>query len=438
MNVLLIGHGAREHAIAKVVRKSRHVPKLFTYGKTKNPGIFYLSEEYYVGDLNDFTAIKEFALTNKVDFAIIGPEDPIAAGLADCLEKENIPVIAPLLDAAQLEASKSFTRNLLKKYQIIGNPKFKVFDKKTKNVKQELKKFFVELNNEFVVKYDALYGGKGVKVSGAHLNSVEEGIEYAIECINLCGKVVIEEKLEGEEFSLIEITDGNSLVRCPVVQDHKRAYENDEGPNTGGMGSYSDANFSLPFLNEEDIKEAHQINEAVVQALYQEIGKRYKGILYGGFIKTAQGVKLIEYNVRFGDPEVMNILPILKVDFVDLCFSIINENLKQLSVAFEKLATVCKYVVPQGYPDKPVKNKKIELGPIPPNCEIFYGAVHKEKKQLIMDGSRAIAFVGKGKNLAEAEMMAQKGVESVSGPVFFRKDIGTAELIQKRINNIKN
>ena len=172
-----------------------------------------------------------------------------------------------------------------------------------------------ELGGEFVIKFDGLMGGKGVKLSGEHLASKEEALEYCKEIISNLGTFVIEEKIFGEEFSLMSFCDGITTSHMPAVQDHKRAHEGDIGPNTGGMGSYTDSNHSLPFLKEQDIFVAQDINERVVRALKAHTGQGYKGVLYGGFMVTSGGVKLIEYNARFGDPEAMNLLALLDADF---------------------------------------------------------------------------------------------------------------------------
>ena len=185
-------------------------------------------------------------------------------------------------------------------------------------------------------------GGKGVRVSGEHLKNIDEGVAYANEIINIGGSFLIEEKLVGEEFSLMSFVDGKVCKHMPVVQDHKRAYEGDTGPNTGGMGTYSFGNHSLPFLSEKDINEAQKTNELVAKQLFEETGTPYVGILYGGFMLTRDGVKVIEYNARFGDPEAMNVLSILESDFLSVCISMIDGNLKSQDVSFERLATVCK------------------------------------------------------------------------------------------------
>jgi len=429
--VLLIGNGAREHVVAETLKRSPQGVELFVVGSNVNPGIKSLSTEYIVGGTSDFELIKEFALKIKPDFCIIGPEAPIAAGVVDMLSGIGVPSCSPMQAVGKLESSKSFTRDLLAKYDIPGNPKFKVFLDEN-----GLSEFFDELGNDFVVKADGLKGGKGVKVSGDHLKNKEEGLAYAKECLADSGKVIVEEKLEGEEFSLMSFCDGVNTAEMMPIQDHKRAYEEDTGPNTGGMGSYGDANHLLPFLNSTDVEFAREITKKVATALKQETGVLFKGVMYGGFIVTKSGVKLIEYNARFGDPEVMNVLPLLKTDFVEICEAIIGGTLDMVKVEFEKKATVCKYAVPEGYPDNPVKGVKITVKNIPEGVKAYYASVDQKEDGLYLAGSRAIAFVGIADSLAEAEKLAEEAVRNVEGPVFHRKDIGTQELLQKRVDHV--
>src|SRR5439155_12027564 len=181
--------------------------------------------------------------------------------------------------------------------------------------------------------------------------------------------VLIEEKLEAEEFSLQSFCDGTHLKHMPPIQDHKRAHAGDTGPNTGGMGSYSCEDHGLPFLQPQDLDQAKVINEAVANALFRETKWKYKGILYGGFMVTRGGIRLLEYNARFGDPEALNVLSLLETDLVDVCEAIIEERLDQLEVKFRRQATVCKYVVPKGYPDHPVKGERIDLSQVPPDSQ---------------------------------------------------------------------
>ncbi len=432
MNILLIGNGAREHAIAEAIVNSPKRPKLFAYMKAKNPGIAKLADGIQINSYDNLEEIKNFAQSNNIDFAVIGPEDPLNNGVVDALEEISINSVGPKKELAKLETSKSFTRLLMKKYNIEGCPNFKVFE----NI-DGVKEFLQELN-EFVIKPDGLTGGKGVKVFGDHLHSVEDGIKYCEEVLEKHPSVVIEKKLIGEEFSLQSFSDGKNLLDCPPVQDHKRAFDGDIGPNTGGMGSYSDSNHLLPFLKKKDIEDAHEITQKVMNAIFKETGQLYKGVMYGGFIVTKSGVKLIEYNARLGDPEAMNVLPLLKTDFIDICEGIINGTLDKVKAKFDKKATVCKYAVPKGYPINPVKNKKIDLTDVPSEAKIYYASVDKKEDVIYMSSSRAVAFVGIAEDLEKAEVIAENAVCSVKGPVFHREDIGTKELIDKRIKHMKD
>ena len=429
--VLLIGHGAREHVIAESFKKNKNV-ELYSFMKSKNPGIASLSEEIMIGSYSELDKIKDFAEKNNIDFAFIGPEDPLNLGAVDKLQDAGINAIGPTKLMARLETSKSFTRELLAKYNIEGNPKFKIFNKDNFD---GIKGFLDKLDG-VVVKPDGLTGGKGVKVQGDHFKTKEEAREYCKEVLESHQAVIVEEKLDGEEFSLQCLTDGKTVTATPPVQDHKRAYDDDLGSNTGGMGSYSCENHLLPFLKKEHVDEALKITKKVADAIYQETGLYYKGVMYGGFILTKDGVKLIEYNARFGDPETMNVLPLLKTDFASICQAIIVQELGRIKIEFEKKATVCKYAVPKGYPDKPLKNEKIFVEK-PKNAKIYYASVEQKEDGLYMTGCRAIAFLGIGNNLEEAEKIAEEAVSKVKGKVFHRKDIGTKGLIEKRVKHIK-
>jgi phosphoribosylamine--glycine ligase len=374
------------------------------------------------------------AREQRPDFVIVGPEEPLADGIVDALEAMGIPCVGPTRNLARLESSKAFTRDLLSRHNIPGNPRYRVFDS-SRGLAEHLQGL-----NGYVVKPDGLTGGKGVKLSGAHLHSVNEAVAYCEELLRRGpAQVVIEEKLDGEEFSLQSFCDGTHVVDMVAVQDHKRAGEGDTGPNTGGMGSYSCEDHSLPFLRPTHLQQASDINAAVAAALWKETGEKYKGILYGGFMVTRDGLRLLEYNARFGDPETMNVLSLLETDLVDICEAIIEERLHKLPIRFRRQATVCKYVVPEGYPDNPVKGAIIDLSGIPadsPNFRFYKAAVEERNGHWHMTGSRAVACVGIGSTLAEAEKVAEQAASAVKGPVFHRRDIGTRELIQKRIEHV--
>lgn len=430
MKILLVSNGAREHAMAEALKKSPKCDELIVFASAVNPGIRNLASVYHVGDMKDMKAIQDFAHENKPDFAVIGPENPLADGVVDILTLIGIPSASPIKQLAQIESSKSFTRELLAKHNVPGGPKFKIFTSI-----EGMMEFANELG-QIVVKADGLQGGKGVQVMGDHFETLEDGVMYAKEYVERDGKVVIEEKFIGQEFSLMSFVDGENVVDMPPIQDHKRAYEDDTGPNTGGMGTYNYPE-NLPFLTEQDLKDAHAINVGTAKAIKEETGESYVGVLYGGFIAVKDGVRLIEYNVRLGDPEAMNALPLLETDYVDICLAMINGTLNELDIKFSKKATVCKYAVPEGYPVKPVKGERIKIGSLPEGLKVFYASVDEVDGELIMTGSRAVAFVGIADTIEEAERLAQLGVESVEGPVFYRKDIGTQELIQKRVEMMK-
>jgi phosphoribosylamine--glycine ligase len=436
MNVLLIGHGAREHAIAEAIVQSKHQPRLFSFMKANNPGITSLSEKVFIGSYSDMAAVNAFAKEFRVDFAIIGPEDPLNNGVVDSLKEAGVPSVGPTKSLARLETSKSFTRNILNKYNIPGNPKFKIFTSM-----EGIKDFLDELNG-IVVKPDGLTGGKGVMVQGDHFQSKEEALLYCKQVLTEHPSVIIDERLEGEEFSLQCLSDGKTVVATPPVQDHKRRFVDDKGPNTGGMGSYSCEDHALPFMDQEAVAEGLAITQKVAEAIYKETGEYYKGIMYGGFIITKSGIKLLEYNARFGDPEAMNTLPLLKTDFVDVCRAILEGTLDRLNIEFEKKASVCKYIVPKGYglpkdhPDAQSTSAKIEMGDVG-KARLYYASVDKRADGLYMSTSRAIGVVGIADSLGEAEQIAEKAVSAIKGPVDHRPDIGTKPLIEKRIRHMQ-
>lgn len=431
MNILIVGSGAREHAIARSIKKSKIPNKLYCFASNRNPGIKEISEILEIGKTTDSQAVSNFAVKYSIDLAIIGPEAPLAKGVVDLLQEINIQCVGPIKNLAQIETSKGFTRDLMQKYNIPGCPEYQTFNNLT-NVSEYLN----ILGKNYVVKFDGLMGGKGVKVSGEHIKSHAEAIEYCEQIIKKNGKFVIEEKLIGEEFSLMSFCDGEHLVHMPPVQDHKRAYENDTGPNTGGMGSYNDANQTLPFLTNNDIDSAKAINIATAKALKKEFGIGYKGILYGGFIATAEGVKLIEYNARFGDPEAMNVLSLLQSDLIDIFLGITNSSLHTCDVIFSNKATVCKYAVPEGYPDTPIKGKTIDISKVKNPDQLFFASVDTKEGTLIEAGSRTVAVIGIADTLQEAEAIAESEIKRIAGPLFHRTDIGTTELVQKRIKNM--
>ena len=435
VKTLIIGHGAREHVIGETLVRSG--ADLYAFMSSKNTGLEDLSQgRIKIHSETDFKEIIDFSKKNNIDFAVIGPEAPLVVGIVDALERSGISCVGPGIEAAQLEGSKIFTRNLLEKYKITSNIKSKNF-----NSMQEVESYIKDLGEEnIVVKPDGLTGGKGVRVYGDHLFSKQDILEYCQDLIDQKASFLLEEKVEGEEFTLQTFVDGKRVIATPLVQDHKRAYEDDTGPNTGGMGSYSMEDHLMPFISQEDVNEAIEDMKKVVAATKAETGVEYKGFLYGGYIKTVKGIKLIEFNARLGDPEAMNVLPLLKTNFIDICMGIINGNLKS-DVEFEKKATVCKYLAPEGYPTSPKKDElvvinKEKLEQI--GAKYYYASVYKDGENVYTTSSRAMGIIGIADDLESAELVAEQGVGCISGKLFYRKDIGTRKLLQKRINHMNS
>ncbi len=434
--VLLVGQGAREHAIAKALKKSE--VDLFSFMKAKNPGIAKLSTKVKLAKLDDFEALGEFIKDIQPDFAVIGPENPLADGIVDFLLEKGVKSIGPTKSAARMESSKSFTRDLLTKYNIPGQPEYRIFAPDT--VLIEISEYIAKVG-KVAVKRDGLAGGKGVKLMGEHLQNVEEVLDFCQEVFAKGEAIVLEELLVGEEFSLQCFVSGEDISPSPIAQDHKRAYDGDTGPNTGGMGSYSAEDHLLPFISAEIVEEAKEIIRQTAKAIKQETGSDYIGILYGGFMLTANGLRILEYNARFGDPEAMNVLPLLKTPLLDIFKAMIKKELSKIKVEFAKQATVCKYLVPEGYPVSPKKEEPIEIDVekiINEGADLFYSSVSEvEPGKIITTTSRAIAIVGIADELAKAEEIAEKATSYVKGPLFHRKDVGTKELVQKRIDHLK-
>ena len=436
MNVLTIGGGAREHAICSALKKSKI--KLFSVMKNLNPGIKRLSEDFFIHDEKDVEKVVEYALKKNIELAIIGPEAPEEKGLTNALMEKEIKVASPTKEAAEIETSKEFMRHLMEKYDIKGSVKSKAFSD------IEMAREFIEmLEGNVAVKPIGLTGGKGVKVAGYHFDSIEDAIKYAEEVINkgIGGRhrVLIEEKVVGEEFTLQAFCDGKAIYPMPAVQDHKRLLPNDKGPNTGGMGSYSYHTGILPFMTFDDYEIATNILQKIVDALRKE-GREYHGVIYGQFMLTAEGPKIIEVNARFGDPEAMNVLPLLKSDFVEICMGMAEGNLSNKYIDFEQKSTVCKYAVPEGYGIKPMEGVPIEVNEDAIKKEgalLFYASINEKNGRIYTTKSRSLAVVGIADEIEDAEKICENSLKHIKGKILIRHDIGKKELIEKRIEHMK-
>lgn len=422
MNILIIGTNAREHALTKALHRSPQKPKLFCCGPTYNLGIAALTAAYQVIHLTECATIVEQACTWQIDIAIIGPEAPLAYGLADLFWQNGIACIGPTRAMAQVETSKIFARTLIHQTQSNCAPRYKVFHELS-----GVKAFLCDLGtHHYVIKPDGLTAGKGVKVAGEHLFSYEQAYEYCVQLHNEHHSFLIEEKLVGQEFSLHCFSDGFQCVSMPVVKDYKRAYCNDRGPNTGSMGSISAADHRLPFLTKEHVQQAELINQQLIQAVQDKYHSAYKGILYGSFMATEEGVKLIEFNARFGDPEALNLLALLQGDLVSIFVDIIDGHLGRSPIHFAPLATACKYAVPQGYPEHPLINEEINYQNISDKVQLYWGSAHYANNLCYTTASRTLALLASAETIAQAEQIVEEEMKQLNGLLFHRSDIGLA------------
>jgi len=425
MKVLVVGGGGREHAIASALARNRRTA-LYSVMAKRNPGISKLAENILLCRETDVPRIVAFAQENGIEYAFIGPESPLEAGIVDALESVNIHCVGPAKAAARIETDKGFCRGLMEQHQISGCPKYRLCRNSAEAIA-----FINDHDGDLVIKPVGLTGGKGVKIIGEQVDRAG-AIAYAEQ---IKGGIILEERLTGEEFTLQAFVDGAHLIPMPLVQDHKRAFDGDTGPNTGGMGSYSMPDHMLPFVTKAEYTRAFGIMKATVAAL-ERTGHPFKGILYGQFMNTAQGPKVIEFNARFGDPEAMNVLSLLTSDLSEIMVRIVNGTLTSAHVTFEKKATVCKYLVPDGYPDAPRAGDPIHVGDTE-GAITYYANVEERDGSLVTLTSRTLAFIGKGDTLEEAERIAERAASSVQGLVRYRKDIGTPALLDHRIAHMK-
>jgi phosphoribosylamine---glycine ligase len=426
MKILVVGGGGREHAIAAALGRNPET-EIYSVMAKRNPGIDALAKKV---NLTKETSVKEvvgFARESGAEYAFIGPEAPLEAGIVDALSYAGIPSIGPTKAAARLETDKAFCREMMDRNRLDGCPLYRVF-----HSADDAARFIEGYDGDLVVKPIGLTGGKGVRIMGEQVDRAG-AIAYAR---SLDGDVVIEERLLGEEFTLQAFVDGNHLIPMPLVQDHKRAFEGDTGPNTGGMGSYSMPDHKLPFVSKNDYSRALAIMQSVVAAM-ERTGSPYKGILYGQFMNTRAGPKVIEFNARFGDPEAMNVLSLLSSDLSEIVRRIAEGSLALSHVTFKSRATVCKYLVPEGYPDTPHAGDPLVL-PADQRALLYYANVEKSATgALVTQTSRTLAYVGMGETLEEAEQNAEDAASRVTGGIRYRRDIGTRALLDRRIAHMK-
>lgn len=429
MNVLIIGSGGREYAICKKLHQSKC--NLFYYGTHNNPGMDEKALLLAVGNLRDINKISQLALENKIDLVIVGPEIPLSLGLVDKLLQNNIKAIGPTQKMALIESSKKFARQLMFSNDMgkycpnllhIISPEYD-YDK----IKHVIETIMDQ--SKIVIKPDGICGGKGVMVQDVHFETKEEAIKYCSDLIAMQQYVLIEEKLIGEEFTIMSFSDGVTLKHMIPVKDYKRLYDNDTGPNTGSMGSITGYDGKLWFLTDEDIEISHKINEDIIGLLKTLNGELYKGIIYGSFMKTIKKeIKVIEFNSRFGDPECINIMSLLETDLLDIFNAICNQELDKITLTFNKNASVFKYKVPTGYPDNGSKGEIIYLNELSDlNNNMIYASMTKiEGNAYVTTGSRTFGIIGTGVDITQVCLDVNELMDKTESTLFYRKDIGNA------------
>jgi phosphoribosylamine---glycine ligase len=462
IGVLVVSYGARETAMVDAFTRSpNHKVELYIADKQRNPfNMEKASEHVVIPDLN-IEGICRFAENNKdkIDFAVVGPEKPIIGGVRDLVEQRTgIPVICPKQEYA-IEVSKVQQRLLFQEIAPEANPRFKIFDPQdysgTREVKSAVYGWLNELEDKSVVKPDRPTAGKGVGVWGDHFISRDQLFEHFMSNFQY-GTVIIEEKIEGEESSFQALCDGKHLVPLPGTRDYKRAFDHDKGPNTGGMGSYKDSGEKLPFLTAAEREHELELATRIFEKWKTKIGDKtaLRGVpLYLAFMHTGTGIKILENNSRPGDPEVINILPILKDDFVDVCFKILEGNLTRIEL--EKAATVLTYKVPPSYGsyadvfpswvDKEAVETPVNLSKAyglsnkyGDRIRIYPGAVEVRDGQVYSLKSRAVGMLGIGENIEEARQVSLEGARSIKGGALWnRTDIASKEHITQSVSHME-
>jgi phosphoribosylamine--glycine ligase len=423
LRLLVIGNGGREHALVWKLHQNKSIAKI--YCAPGNGGTAELAENINI-KTTDISSLLRFAKENKINLTVVGPELPLVSGIVDVFKKNNLRIFGPEKKAARLEGSKVFAKNLMKKYNI-PTAKFSVFENPADAIS------FIK-NNSWarIVKADGIASGKGVYVcknEGDAIKAVQEIMDE--KKFGAAGnKVLIEEKLEGEEISFLAFSDGKTILPLLPSQDHKAIYDNDLGPNTGGMGAYA----PLPLVDSVLQKEIMSTVMIPTIIATQKEGFSYKGVLYAGLMLTSKGIKVLEYNCRFGDPETQPLLALLETDLVDIMNACIDSKLEKLKISFRDGYACCVIMSSKGYPGEYEKGKLIEgidLTKQINNLAVFHSGTKIEAGKVYTNAGRILGVTGTGKNIKEAIDTAYRGVESIFFEgCHYRKDIGRKALVK--------
>ena len=418
MRILLIGGGGREHALAWKLAQSPKVEKL--YAAPGNPGIALLNKCECINlNVDDLEGVADYAEEKSIDLTVVGPEAPLVAGLADVFKRRGLPVFGPSKAAAQLEGSKAFSKELMAKYNIPT-----AFFKICEDI-DTAKAYVEEKGAPIVVKADGLAAGKGVVVA----MTKEEALAAIDEMMGdhkfgaAGARLVLEEYMEGEEASLLAFTDGKTVVPMIAAQDHKRIFDGDEGPNTGGMGTYAPAPVMTDILR---LKATELILKPVVEAMAKE-GMPYQGCLYAGLMIKGDSVKVVEFNCRFGDPETQVVLPLLDGDLAEIMLACATGTLEQTEVAWHDKAAVCVVMASGGYPESYEKGKEItglEAAAEDKNVVVFHAGTKEADGKILTSGGRVLGVTAVDSSIKAARDRAYVAVEKIAFEKnFYRKDI---------------
>ena len=409
MKVLVVGSGGRCHAIVKALSKSKQVTRI--YAAPGNAGMSELATLIPISATN-VSELLAFAKIENMDLTVVGPEVSLAAGIVNEFEKNGLKIFGPTKEAATIESSKSFAKDLMKKYHI-PTADFEIFSDFEKALK-----YASNMSLPVVIKYDGLAAGKGVVICHSMVEVEDNLREMLIDDKFGEPKVVIEEYLDGPEFSFMCFVSNENVYPLVISQDHKRAFEGDKGPNTGGMGAYS----GVPIIDQADVDYAlEHIMKPTAKAMILE-GKPFKGLLYGGLMKTKDGVKVIEFNARFGDPETEVVLPRLESDIYEAFMNVIEGNPVELK--WNDNYTLGIVMASKGYPGEYSKNELI-LGLDEVESDVYHMGTRTINGKYAVNGGRVLIVVGTGKTLKEAQQNALKDVEKIKcDSLFYRKDIG--------------
>lgn len=410
MKVLVIGSGGRCHAIIDAINKSNKLSEI--YAAPGNAGIAKLAKLVDIKD-TDVDNLVKFAINTKIDLVVVGPESSLAAGVVDKMTEAGIKTFGPTKKAAQIESSKEFAKNLMKKYNI-PTAAYSVFDNYDKAVS-----YVKEHGLPLVLKYDGLAAGKGVVIPETLEEAIDTLKDMLVDDKFGSASVVIEDYLEGPEFSFMCFVSNDRVFRMEISQDHKRVYDGDLGPNTGGMGAYS----PVPCITEEDLDYAYDnIMVPTAKALISE-GCPFKGVLYGGLMKTKDGVKVIEFNARFGDPETEVVLPRLESDIIDIFLGIID-NKDNIDIRWSKEVTLGIVLASKGYPMDYEKGFEIQ-GLEDVDAKVYHMGTSLKDGKYVTNGGRVLFVVSKGNTILEAKEKALLEIKKIKcDNLFYRKDIG--------------